>query len=185
MWETDTEEDRMKSMEPEEGDIYIVYEARPEISMQVFRKKLEEGDLGLIISRTHTDRLKREWGLDVPHIWLARGNTNEFIQAVHPERLMKMHTIISSFITSSDRSKIILLDGLEYLISQNDFGTIMRFIQLVNEQVNTSQTCMLVPVHPRALDEQQKGIMEREVKVLSTEDNNTGELHNWLSSQSK
>lgn len=184
MWETDTEEDRMKSTEPEEGDIYIVYESKPEISMQVFRKKLAEGCLGLIISRTHPDRLKREWGLDVPHIWLARGNTNEFIQAVHPERLMKMHTIISSFITSSDRSKIILLDGLEYLISQNDFETIMRFIQLVNELVNTSNICILVPVHPSALTERQRGLLEREVMVLSAEEDSEG-LNEWLMGQKR
>ncbi len=173
----------MKSREPEEGDIYIVYEERPDISMKIFERKLEEGCSGLIISRTHPDTLRRKWGFEVPHIWLARGNQNEFIQAVHPERLMKMHTIISTFISSSDRSKIIMLDGLEYLISQNDFETIMRFIQLINEQVNTTSTCMLVPVHPHALNEQQKGILEREVKVLSTEDMGTGELHDWLNNQ--
>ena len=175
----------MTSRELEEGNIYIVYEERPDVSMRLLSKKLDEGCDGLILSRTHPDTLKRKWGLNIPHIWLARGNTNEFVQAVHPERLMKMHTIISSFITSSDKSKIILLDGLEYLISQNDFGTVMRFIQLINAQVNTSKTCMLVPIHPHAFSEQQRGIMEREVKVLSTEDNDTDGLHDWLSKQNR
>jgi len=175
----------MTSGEPEEGDIYLVYEDKPDISMKIFQKKLTEGCTGLIISRTHPETLRRKWGFDVPHIWLARGNQNEFIQAVHPERLMKIHTIISSFITSSGRNKIIMLDGLEYLISQNDFGTIMRFIQLINEQVNTSKTCMIVPVHPAALNGQQKGILEREVKTLSTKELGTGELHEWLSNQNR
>ena len=175
----------MTTIEPEEGDIYVVYEKKPDICMRILSGKLKEGCNGLIISRTHPDTLKRKWGFNVPCIWLARGNQNEFVQVVHPERLMKMHTIISSFIKSSDNSKIILLDGLEYLISQNDFGTVMRFIQLINEEVNTSKTCMIVPLHPHALNERQRGILEREVKILSTEDNYSGELHNRLSNRNR
>ena len=175
----------MMSREMEEGNIYLVYEEQPEISMKLVGRKLTEGYRGLILSRTHPDSLRRKWNLNAPHIWLARGNTNEFIQSVHPERLMKMITIVSSFIESSDSDKIILLDGLEYLISQNGFETMMRFIQLINEQVNTSNTVMLIPLHPHALNDQQKGILEREVKVLSTDGHDSTDLNDWLSNQNR
>lgn len=97
---------------------------------------------------------------------------------------MKINTILSSFINSTTKDKIILLDGLEYLIGQNDFETIMRFIQLVNELVNTSNTCILVPIHPAALTERQKGLLEREVMVLSAEEDGD-RLNDWLMEQKR
>jgi len=174
----------MRNTEPEEGNIYIVYEKEPDISMRILRKKVQEGCKGLIISRTHPHRLRKKSELDIPHIWLARDNTNEFVQSVHPEHLMKINTILSSFINSTTKDKIILLDGLEYLIGQNDFETIMRFIQLVNELVNTSNTCILVPIHPAALTERQKGLLEREVMVLSAEEDGD-RLNDWLMEQKR
>jgi len=81
--------------------------------------------------------------------------------SLEPTRLMKIHSTISDFIKAT-KGSVVLLDGLEYLITENGFSPVMKAIQLTNEEVAMNGAFLLVPVDPRTLETQQLGYLERE-----------------------
>jgi two-component system cell cycle response regulator len=64
-------------------------------------------------------------------------------------------------------SGVILLDGLEYLVSNNDFNKVLRVIDQVNDQISQSTAVMIIPVDPRAFDPKELALLERNVEKLS------------------
>jgi len=59
----------------------------------------------------------------------------------------------------------ILLDGLEYLISNNEFRKIQRFIRELIDEISEHEGLLLIPVSPYAIDTKNLKLLEREMEV--------------------
>ena len=63
-----------------------------------------------------------------------------------------------------ERSKAdILLDGLEYLITNNNFLTVLRLVQSLRDQVAINHSILLVAMNPSTLDAHELNLLEKEV----------------------
>lgn len=132
---------------------------------EFLKRLLSEGRRGLVITRTHPTRVQQLYGLDCPIMWIAKASKPMGgVISLEPTRLMKIHSTISDFIKANPGSAV-LLDGLEYLITENGFGPVMKAIQLTNEEVAMSGSYLLVPVDSRTLETQQIGFLEREFSL--------------------
>jgi archaellum biogenesis ATPase FlaH len=58
---------------------------------------------------------------------------------------------------------IILLDGLEYLITNNSFATVMRLLQSLKDQVAIHQSILVIAVNPSTLESHQLNLLEKEI----------------------
>ena len=56
-----------------------------------------------------------------------------------------------------------LLEGVEYLITQNSFDATLRFMQKVNEYVTLSKGILLLPVNPSAMESKDYHLLAREM----------------------
>jgi len=63
----------------------------------------------------------------------------------------------------SEKEGVILLDGFEYLISNNDFRTVFHLIQSIKDQVAISDSIMIISASPSTLEKQQMDLLEKEV----------------------
>jgi hypothetical protein len=154
---TDESEPVLKS-----GSSYLFSEKGVQRAYDSLKKLLSEGKRGLVISRNHPSRIQQTYGLDCPIMWIAKSTRpTGGVLSLEPTRLMKIHTTVSDFIKANPGA-VVLLDGLEYLITENGFGPVMKTIQLTNEEVAMSGSYLLVPIDPRTLDTQQMGYLERE-----------------------
>ena len=131
---------------------------------EVLKKLLSEGKRGLVITRTHPNRVQQLYGLGCPVMWIAKSSSAGDVISLEPTRLMKIHSTISDFIKANPGS-VVLLDGLEYLITENGFGPVMKAVQLTNEEVAMTGSFLLVPLDPRTLETQQLGFLEREFSL--------------------
>ncbi|HQQ25001.1 MAG TPA: DUF835 domain-containing protein, partial [Methanomassiliicoccales archaeon] len=61
---------------------------------------------------------------------------------------------------------VVLLSGLEYLISQNNFLKVLKLLQLLNDNVSMTGSMLIIPVVPEALNPQDVKMLERELRVL-------------------
>jgi hypothetical protein len=73
--------------------------------------------------------------------------------------------IIEEFIQPDKRS-IVLLDDIQYLISNTTFEGIVRFIRNVVDEVSERQAIFLVSVNKESLKTQERSILEREMEVI-------------------
>lgn len=145
-----------------EGSSYLYTDDSVPKAYDSFKRLLAEGRRGLVITRVHPDRVQKEHALDCPVMWIAKSTkAASGVLSLEPTRLMKIHSTISDFI-KANKGAVVLLDGLEYLITENGFSSVMKAIQLTNEEVAMNSAFLLVPVDPRTLETQQLGYLERE-----------------------
>lgn len=154
----------------ERGKSFVVEESPPDLSFDAFVNILSTGEegcskvTGLAISRQHPDLIRQKYGLEnTPIFWLATRAGDEVIA---PTNLgIITHTMIN-FI-EENQCGILLLDGLEYLISNNDFMKVLRVIDQVNDHVAQSKCRFIIPVDPRALDPKELALLERNMEKIS------------------
>src|SRR5439155_852011 len=82
-----------------------------------------------------------EYGLErTPILWLSRVATEK--NAVRPSPPEKVALAVEHFIEVSEHS-VVLLDGLEYLVSHNDFGSVLALLHDLNESVAMREAILL------------------------------------------
>jgi len=139
---------------------YLVEEDRPETSYHLFVNALRKGMKGYCVTRNYPAKIRTKFELkDTPIIWLSNvGRDN----AIRPKDLEKLSLSLEQFLSQSGGG-IVLLDGLEYLITNNNFITVLRLIQSLRDQVAINQSILLMAVNRSTLESHQLNLLEREV----------------------
>jgi len=152
------------------GRSYVVEESPPDISFDAFVNIISTAGsdgkrtLGLAISRQHPDLIRQKYGLErTPIYWLA---TRAGEEVISPTNLGIMTNTVIQFIRQGE-SGIVLLDGIEYLVTNNDFGRVLRAIDQVNDHIAQSRTAMIIPVDPRAFDPKELALLERNMEKVA------------------
>jgi hypothetical protein len=153
---------KLSSILLEEGKSYLVEEKKPDYSFKIFHHMAENGFSGLCITRTHPDYLKK-LGLDkVAAVWLAKTPTST---GMCPSNLETLREMISRHM-QYNKNNIVLLDGLEYLVTMNGFDLTMKFLYDVCELTALNKSRLIIPANPQAFEPRQLAILERYMEVI-------------------
>ena len=148
-------------LEPSRG--YIIREKKPVKSFEIFCDLVTHGIPGFIISRQHPERIRRKYRLlKTPIIWLSRLKLKETLS---PDDLHKLNYIMENFTRKCEES-VILLDGVEYLITQTDFKSIMKYLQGLKDIVVLNNSRLIIPLYENTLTTIEYSIFEREFQIL-------------------
>ncbi|MBU7031686.1 MAG: DUF835 domain-containing protein, partial [Theionarchaea archaeon] len=149
------------SLEP--GESYLIEGPQPAESFDIFMDYVTHGIQGFSICRTHPKKMRRKYGLKkTPILWLSTSGTENTID---PKDLAKINHIINEFLKRASDS-IVLLEGIEYLIIQNDFERVIKTIHSLNDYITISQSRLLVPINPMTLSEKELSILEKEFRIF-------------------
>jgi hypothetical protein len=154
-----------------QGWSYVVKEVRPERSFSMFASLIVGGARGLCISRTHPDMLKQKYGFEADTIWLtktenAHGSSGrKGAEFVSPNNLAHLASAVREFLSKGEGGAVII-EGLEYLNTQNDFKSVLRFVQLINEQVVLDKGYLIIPVDESTMDSKDFSLVEREMSQV-------------------
>jgi hypothetical protein len=119
---------------------------------------------GLCITRIHPDDLRSRYRIeDAGFIWLSKSaaSRGERIAIAEPSALVDIASAISDFAADGGNAAV-LLEGLEYMISQNGFASMMRFLQKVNEKITLNDSYLLISANPAAMKEQEYKLLAKE-----------------------
>jgi len=153
------------------GWSYLVKEGRPERSFAMFVTILSQGGKGLCISRTHPDVLKQKYGFDAESLWLTKTERQNGSakpsepEYVSPNNLAHLASAIREFLEKGEKGAVII-EGLEYLNTQNDFKSVLKFVQLINEQVVLDKGFLIIPVDGATMDAKDFSLVEREMSQV-------------------
>lgn len=153
------------------GWSYLLKEDRPERSFALFSNLLAQGARGMCISRTHPDALKQKYKFGAEFLWLTKTETAQTQQSapgveyVSPNNLAHLASAVRDFLSKGENG-VVIIEGLEYLMTQNDFRSVLKFIQLINEQVVLDKGYLLVPVDEATMDPKDFSLVEREVSQV-------------------
>ena len=65
-----------------------------------------------------------------------------------------------------NQNGVVLLDGIEYLVSNNDFNKVLRMVDQVNDHILQSTSRLILPVDPRAFDQKELALLERSMEKV-------------------
>ena len=142
-----------------EGSIYLVEEMEPERAYGLFLQEIGSGRRGLCITRVYPQKVRERFGIaDLPILWLSNVGKED---TVRPKDLEKLSLAIEQFLARG--KAVVLVDGIEYLITNNNFLTVLRLMQSARDQVAIANAILLVSVNPSTLESHQLTLIEREV----------------------
>jgi len=143
---------------------YLVNEEKADAVYGHFRNLLEAGARGLAITRTHpADVAKRFQFGDVEAIWLSRTADKSKagdVAIADPTNLVALAGAVIAFLEAGGNAAVVL-EGLEYLVSLNGFGSVLRFLQTLNEKVVVKDSYLLIAANADALKEQEYKLLAK------------------------
>lgn len=149
----------------EKGSIYLVKEKRPNIAFGMFNEAVSHGAKGMLVVREHPNRLKQQHEFEASKIlWLTRRAGMDHID---PQRLSLLSLEISRFVEGAPRS-VVLLEGIEYIITQNDFEAVLRFVNHLHDFVFAYDCAIIIIIDPRVLSTRELALLERSAKIVET-----------------
>src|SRR2546428_4392331 len=126
--------------ELEDGRSYVVKEKKPDIGLALFLSLVEKGYRPLLITRQHPNHVRKaHLGVDIRAIWLSTTLGKDYID---PHNLNALTNVIVEHITAGGKS-VVILDGVEYLMINNDSVRIWKFLEFLNEVVAQAAAILL------------------------------------------
>jgi hypothetical protein len=143
----------------QKSQMYLVEEEKPDLSYRLLVKALAEGLDGLCVTRVYPEILEQRYELEKCTIlWLSTAGKDE---SIRPRDLERLSLLLEQFLSKDNG--IVLIDGIEYLITNNDFVTVLRLIQSIRDLVAMNQAIMIISLNPSTLGYQELNLLEREM----------------------
>jgi hypothetical protein len=170
------------------GGNYIIKSSTSDSSYQVFSGLLKKGFEGLCITTKAPEELTNNY--DLGKAWIIKlalrgqagteGDEEEtkmmgllalgdeereedkYIFSLNFNRIVET---IEEFLTTGE-NKVVLLDGLEYILGGEELIMYIGFIASLRERMKDRNSCLLIPVDPKTLSEKELGLLERETMEL-------------------
>ena len=148
----------------QEGGCFVVT-AEP-VAYNLFERSLREDRQGLVFTRHRPeevwDRLKSP---GLPVIWLSRARDPD---ATTPTNLDLLLRIFLRFRELG--GEVVLLDAVEYLVVQNDFATVLKFVHALQDEVAKGSLRVIMHLNPEAFDTRSLALLTRDGVWLSATD---------------
>jgi len=147
----------------EKGHSYLIEEERPEHCYRMLAAKMREGYGALVLSRSNPSSIKSRLGDDAQVYWLTEHESKT--EDTLPPSLEKIILLMEEFLDEKKES-VILLDDLQYLISNAAFDGVIRFIRTLVDQVSERPSIFLLSINPDSMRAQDRSILEREMEPV-------------------
>jgi hypothetical protein len=118
---------------------------------------------GLMITRLQPNDVRAKLFLQTtPIMWLSTvaGKDN-----MDPAKL----SVLTDFLVSSmekSQNGIVLVDGIEYLLTSNDFSRVLRAMDRWTETAMTNSIRLIITLDPNAFDEKELAMLEKNKEVV-------------------
>jgi hypothetical protein len=132
----------------------------------MFQSELKAGCKGLLITRVHPDQLMESYGpIDAQIMWLSSQPGQDRLD---PTALTIIQHTMIDFIQKWPKS-VVMLDGLDFLISENQLDKVLRMVYAVHDVVVVSGAKFIVPMDPQTMETKELAFIEREFVVVTVE----------------
>lgn len=163
-------EERVKS-EISQGSTYLLKESQTRDEFSVFNDLISVGYSGLCVHRLNPRELEKRCGDIYGLIWLtkselSRSRNGDFcstdFKCISPTNLDQLTTHLLRSLDEYPES-VVMIGGLEYLLTHNEFSTVLRFIQTLKDRFIPTQSILLLLYDPGTLDDRDVNRLEKEI----------------------
>lgn len=147
-----------------EGFTFLVEEKRPRFSIEMCERFASEGASCLIVSRDPpSQHIGGSLGEVKRAIWLTNLVGKD---RMNPTAIGILMGEIKKFIEHSENRPVVLLDGLEYLISINTYDRMLQFIHQLRDIIVMAGAVLIIPIDTRTLSDRELALLERNLQTV-------------------
>ncbi len=149
------------------GFSYTISEDKPSVAFATLQDLLSAGFEALVISRDHPSRLTEKYKLVNSDLrWLTQvvGNNN-----LDPSKLSLITSAIISFL-EKHQNAVIFIDGLEYLLANNNMIRVIAMLENVMQKVVDSGAVVLAAINRLTFDQKDLAMIGKMFEELDTGD---------------
>ncbi len=148
------------------GTSYAIKEERPNIIMELFSELIHCGLDGLCISRYPPEGLQESYNIPLERtIWLTQRKNEAKYNFMDPTNFTRLSNMISKFLDMAE-DPVVLIEGLSYLISQNSYEAVLRFIQSLRDEVVMKRALLLIAIDPLSFNMVELHRLDSELQPL-------------------
>ncbi len=166
------------------GLSYIVEESRPQRCFEIFKREMDGGRAGMAVVRKAPKQIPEFKDLGIKRmIWLTKtektSNDHMPIGAIGlgdavqddmeddcefliPNNLPFLYAKISDFL-GGNPGGVVLFEGIEYILSHNNFKAVLGFVQSLNEIMITKNANLIISLNPEALEPRELNLLKRDM----------------------
>jgi len=152
------------------GATYLFLDERQQ-ARELFVLYLKSGRPGLWVTRRPPREARDLYGLDkTPFIWLTSA-TVPGENCADPGEFGHLSAAISSF-TREAKNYLILIEGVEYIVTMTGFPTVLKLVQYLNDRVMSTGGMLLLVMNPPAFRESEMALLKSEAAGVFEETDN-------------
>lgn len=161
----DEEPEEVLDFDIEEGKAYVITQDGADRSYEKFISEMENGASGLCFTRTYPKNLQKRHDLhEAKVLWLSRDLDKGGLM---PTNLGLITNEVDTFLQENDDGRrVILLDGLEYLIAQNSFGKVLKLLSHLNDMIGVSSGILMIPFDMASVEEKEAAMLKADLEVV-------------------
>lgn len=138
------------------GNIYLITDIS--LARELFVYFSKKASKSLFVVRIHPSKLRSQYNIDedIDDIWLTwKGIT-----------LSELAQELNKFL--KEKNALVLLDGIEFLITRHGFNSVLKLIQYISEIVATNKSLVFIAIEPSTLDKKEFMLISREARVVNS-----------------
>jgi hypothetical protein len=165
----------------------LINEEEPKLSFEIMSRMVKQGRKGMCVLRSYPDDVQEQFGLrSATMLWLTKtetvppmmtpaslalgmGDMGELppleFDRTSPTNLQDLSSKVVGFMKSNQGS-VVLLERVDYLISQNEFERVLKFIQFVRDKALMNGVALLLSINPKTINEIEYNRLKSEVKKV-------------------
>jgi ribosomal protein S27E len=153
------------------GYNYLIVDDDPTVAYEEYKSVLKKDVPAMCVSTTFPEKLTKEFDIKKADLyWLSDTATDMSVKTLDPKRLdFEMMRAISNFFKESPGG-VVMIDGLEYLVVENGFDRVLRFVKKINDLASVNDATIFVPLTPSSLGDDEFAMLRKEfdkVQILT------------------
>ncbi|MBX8631217.1 MAG: DUF835 domain-containing protein [Thermoplasmata archaeon] len=140
------------------GDICVIRSGNTEEAFNYVRCSIPSDATFVSISRIFPERIMDMLSFPNSRYYWLTNMVGEF--RIAPASLGKIVSMLR-FLSETEKRLAILLDGVEYLIAENDFNAVHRFLNQLSDVAISSGSSLFIIVDPAAMNARELALIER------------------------
>ena len=143
------------------GSTLLIEGKDSRLAYEAYIQELGVGREGLIVTRTHPDQVRETYDIgDSRILWLC---SQPGVDRVDPLGLSILQNILLEHMR--EKNSVILLEGVEYLVSENSIDKVLRLIYTLRDSSVISGSKFIMPLDTTTLSLKDLALIEREFTI--------------------
>lgn len=143
---------------------YLILDEKERIFYDHIKKMQKEGKNVMVMSRRGSLYVEDTYGVDLGKdiMWLSKINTSG---SISPSNLGLVSYTLMDYV-KSHKNAVVGIEGIEYLILNNDFLKVLRVLDDISEVCTASEGSLLLTIDPETLEDDERALLERNLDKL-------------------